>query len=201
MPASARYDREYFDRWYRDPKRRVLDGPEIARRARLVVAVAEYLLERPVRSVLDVGCGEGNWRAPLKALRPRLRYQGVDPSDYAVRRFGRSRNIVQGTAESLDALHLPARFDVIVASGVLNFLDVAALRRTLRHIAHRLDGVAFLEIFSSSDDVEGDTRGWRRQSADFYRREIVRAGLAPCGAHCYVTRAHARNLAALETLR
>ncbi len=29
----------------------------------LAVAVAEYHLERPIRTVLDIGCGEGAWRA------------------------------------------------------------------------------------------------------------------------------------------
>ena len=27
------------------------------------MANAEYMLERPLRTVLDVGCGEGAWRA------------------------------------------------------------------------------------------------------------------------------------------
>ncbi|NUQ13332.1 MAG: class I SAM-dependent methyltransferase, partial [Gemmatimonadaceae bacterium] len=53
-----------------------------------VVGVTEYLLDRPVRSVLDVGCGEGNWAAVLRGIRPRARYLGVDGSEYAIRRFG-----------------------------------------------------------------------------------------------------------------
>ena len=51
------YDRDYFDRWYRE--RPVLSRQRLARKVALAVATAEYHLERPIRSVLDVGCGEG----------------------------------------------------------------------------------------------------------------------------------------------
>jgi hypothetical protein len=46
----------------------------MARKVALAVASAEYYLERPIRSVLDIGCGEGAWRAPLLKLRPKVEY-------------------------------------------------------------------------------------------------------------------------------
>ncbi len=198
MKPRTRFDQAYFDRWYRDPHRRVLDRAEITRRAALVVSVAEYVLERRVRSALDVGCGEGNWRAPLRRLRPTLRYVGVDSSEYVVRRFGRSRTIMHGDAETLDELPLRGPFDVVIASGVLNFLSEMALRRAARTIASLTSGVAFLELFTVSDDVVGDTRGWRPRTAARYRRLLRGVGLVQCGPHCYVTRSTSRGLAALE---
>lgn len=198
MGDRTRFDRAYFDRWYRDPRHRVLDRPEIARRAALVLSLAEYVLERPVRSVLDVGCGEGTWRAQLLARRPRLRYVGVDPSEYVVRRYGRSRNIVRGTAESLDQVPLRGPFDVVIASGVLNFLSDRSLRRAARTLGRLTSGVAFLELFSAADDVVGDTRGWRPRSAAYYRRLLKAAGFTQCGPHCYAARSSAGTLAALE---
>jgi len=75
----------------------VITPEAVARKVRLVVGIAESLLERPIRSVLDVGCGEGAWRAHLRRLRPAVRYTGVESSAYAVRRFGRRRGIRQGT--------------------------------------------------------------------------------------------------------
>jgi SAM-dependent methyltransferase len=201
MARRLRFDQAYFDRWYRDPRRRVLDRAEIARRAALAVSIAEYVLERPVRSALDVGCGEGNWRAPLLRLRPRMRYVGVDPSKYAVRRFGRRRNIILGSAETLHTLRWRGPFDVVIASGVLNFLSDVALRRAARTIARLTNGVAFLELFTMADDVIGDTRGWRRRSASYYRRVLRTTGLIQCGPHCYVGPLRAATLAALERVR
>ncbi len=198
MGDRTRFDRAYFDRWYRDPRHRVLDTAEISRRAALVLSVAEYVLERPARSVLDVGCGEGNWRAPLLARRPRLRYVGVDPSEYAVRRYGRQRNLLRGTAETLDTLPLRGPFDVVIAGGVLNFLSDDGLRRATRALGRLTSGVAFLELFTRADDVVGDTRGWRPRSAAYYRRLLKAAGFTQCGPHCYAARPIAGTLAALE---
>src|SRR5690606_27892886 len=53
--TEKRYDREYFDRWYR--RAGIGQPSEVAREARYVLATAEHLLDRPARSVLDVGCG------------------------------------------------------------------------------------------------------------------------------------------------
>ena len=119
--------------------------------------------------------------------RPRLRYLG---SSERLRRAAlrSQRNIVRGTAETLDALPQRGPFDVVIASGVLNFLSDAELRRAARALVRLTNGVAFLELFTSADDVVGDTRGWRPRSAAYYRRVLKRAGFTQCGPHCYVAR-------------
>ncbi|HEX7096972.1 MAG TPA: class I SAM-dependent methyltransferase, partial [Acidimicrobiales bacterium] len=124
-----RYDRAYFDRWYR---REGIGRPsEVARAARYVLATAEHLLDRPIRSVLDVGCGEAAWRKPLLAERPRLRYVGVDPSEYAVRRFSARRNIRLGGIGDLAELGLRGPFDVVVCADVLPYVPDDEIRRGL----------------------------------------------------------------------
>ncbi len=102
MPRDPRhYDQQYFDRWYRDPRHRVFTAAERARRVAVVLSVAEYVLGRRVRSVLDVGAGEGHWRAPLIEARPRIEYVGLDPSPYVVERFGqRSADVTQAAGLS-----------------------------------------------------------------------------------------------------
>lgn len=52
---SKLYDRAYFDRWYRSGG--IGGAARLARKVALAVATAEYHLERPLRSVLDIGCG------------------------------------------------------------------------------------------------------------------------------------------------
>jgi len=95
----ADFDQAYFDHWYRDQG---FGSPtRVARKVSYAVAAAEYLLDRPIRSVLDVGCGEASWQPVLRRLRPRLRYVGVDPSRYAVERFGARRGVRLGTLGDL----------------------------------------------------------------------------------------------------
>lgn len=166
----------------------MIRGGLIERRVRLAVSVAEYLLERRVRSVLDVGCGEGTWRAHVKRLRPRARYVGVDSSAYAVRRFGRRRNLKLGTVGGLDRLDLggAGRFDLVVCSDVLHYVSTPELSRGLRAIARLCGGVAFLEFFTREDDTLGDDEGFMRRGAATYARLLRAAGLVHAGMHCYV---------------
>src|SRR5437868_8762227 len=121
MAAPRSYDRASFDRYYRSPATRVRTAAEVGRMVRFVLATADYVLGRPVRTVLDVGAGEGNWLPVLRRLRPGIVYQGVDPSAYAVARFGRRRNLLLGDVASLDELPLRDGYDLVVANGVLNY--------------------------------------------------------------------------------
>lgn len=167
----------------------------------MVVSITEYLLERPVRSLLDVGAGEGEWGVQLRALRPRARYVGVDPSEYAVSRFGARRNIRAGTFGELGTIGLRGRFDIIVCSGMLNYLDTRELARGLRHVHALLRGVAYLEIFTGRDEVEGDTHGWRPRPRAYYERLLRRSGFVYCGPHCWLPRDFEGVLTELETAR
>src|SRR3546814_1857262 len=88
---SKQYDADYFQRWYRSGG--IGGRQRLARKVALAVATAEYHLERPLRTVLDIGCGEGAWRAPLLKLRPGAQYLGFDSSEYAITRYGRHRNL------------------------------------------------------------------------------------------------------------
>jgi SAM-dependent methyltransferase len=200
-PPVTRYTAAYYDRWYRHPRHRVRTPAEIARLAAMTVGAAEYVLNRPIRTVLDVGAGEGHWRGHLRRLRPRVRYVGVEPSAYAVARYGRARDLRQGTLGTLDVEDLaraaPDGFDLIVACGVLNYVPEAELRDGLRSLRRLAGGVAFLELFAAGDELTGDVPPNRR-SGGWYRQVLGRAGFVPCGLHLYVTRAVARGCTALE---
>jgi predicted TPR repeat methyltransferase len=193
-----RYDRAYFDRWYRNPRSRIATRADVARKARFALTIAEYLLGRPARTVLDIGCGEGAWRLALQKLRPSIEYAGIDSSDYVVERFGARRNIRHGSFAELDASEWRNRFDLIICADVLHYLTAAELRRGLPQVAELLGGVAYLEMFTSADDVLGDRRGLVSRSPTFYRRLLHEAGLTACGLHCYVQGEIAEDLAALE---
>lgn len=195
---AARFDRAYFDKWYRHPRHRVATPAEIQRRAALAVAIAEYILGRAIRSVLDVGCGEALWRAPLRRLRPGIRYHGVDPSEYAVRRFGRARNIRRGAIGELTALPLRPPYDLIVCVDVLHYLTAPELERGLRQVHALLGGVAYLPAFTTEDELEGDVRTLVRHTPAWYRQRFRAAGLVPVGLDCYVPRALTPVLSALE---
>jgi SAM-dependent methyltransferase len=198
VAASKRYDRAYFDRWYRDPRRRIDAPGELRRRVAMVVAITERFLDRRIRSVLDVGCGEGRWRGELRRLRPRVGYLGVEPSGYAVERFGRRRNLIRGGFGELPDLDLGGPFDLVVCADVLHYLADDELERGLPALAAAAGGAAYLEVLTAEDPVEGDLSGLRLRPAAHYRARFAAAGLAAAGCHVWLCRDAAERAAALE---
>ena len=195
------YDRAYFDRWYRDPMHNVSSRHALQRKVALALAVAEYYLGHEVRNVLDVGCGEGVWRKPLKQLRPHIVYLGLDSSQYTVARYARSRNLRLASFGDLGELRFDANFDLIVCSDVLHYVRTPELKRGLRGIAEMLSGVAFLELFTSRDAPDGDKHGFIARTPKWYLSTFAQAGLIACGSHCYLGRKVEGCVAALETLQ
>jgi SAM-dependent methyltransferase len=192
------YDASYYDRWYHDPRTRVTARTLVRRKAALAVAATENLLEHPVRNVLDVGCGEAPWRSALLALRPRLRYTGVDPSAWAAERYGRSRGVRQGGLSDLGSLPLRGPFDLVVCSDVLHYVTDGDLRRGVAAMAALARGLLWLEAFTSEDDFEGDVEGFQPRPAVWYRAAFRRAGLVPLGLWLHASPAVAHRVAALE---
>lgn len=190
------YDRDYFDRWYRREgfgARAVLE-----RKVQYAVASAEHLLQRPIRSVLDVGCGEGAWQVALKRLRPRARYLGVDPSAYVVERYGARRNLRIGGLGDLASLALTGPFDLVVCVDVIPYAPASAVRAGLYEISRQLGGVAFVELFTAVDEFEGDLDGYVRRPPATYRRWFAAAGLVRLGPSLFAGQSILGELSALE---
>ena len=183
MPKK--YDQSYFDKWYRGTQR-VNSPAEVRRKVHLAVAATEYFTKRPLQSVLDVGCGEGAWLEHLRALRTNIEYMGVDESEYVVRRFGHKRNIRRATFGELPSLRLTKKFDLIVCSDVLHYLDDEEIRIGIREIARLLVGVAFIEVLTKEDDIIGDTQQMKRRPAKWYRKTFADAGLIHVAPYCFV---------------
>lgn len=191
-----RYDRAYFDRWYR--KGGIGGARRLARKVALAVATAEYHLERPLRTVLDIGCGEGPWRAPLLKLRPDAQYLGFDASGYAIARFGARRNLHLARFGDFAQLRPCPPVDLLVCSDVLHYLDARELDRGLPGLAELCGGVAFLETFAREDRAEGDEHDFRNRPAAFYRRRFAALGFTQLGSHCWLSPALRGHATALE---
>ncbi len=197
-PAPVKqYDRNYFDRWYRDGS--IGGAQRLKRKVALAVAMAESILERPVRTVLDIGCGEGAWRAPLLALRPKATYLGFDSSEYAVRRYGRSRNVHYATFADFATLRPSGPADLLVCSDVMHYVPTRELDAGLSGLADLCGGIAFLEAFCREDEIEGDHDGYIARPAAFYRKRLTGLGFTALGGHCWLSpRLDASGLTALE---
>lgn len=192
-----RYDRAYFDRWYRSRDAPSGEGA-LRRNVALAVAVAESVLDRTLTSVLDVGCGEGRWQPVLHDLRPDAVYLGIDPSEYAVERFGEARNLRRGTFRELDRHVFDEPFDLVVCADVLHYLTAEEILMGIDAFVERVGGAALVEVFTDHDPVWGDREGYHEREPSWYRRALGSAGLVPVGLQMYVPREVAAELDAMD---
>lgn len=170
----------------------------------MALGAAEHLMGRAVESVLDVGCGEGPWQPLLKARRPRLRYLGLDTSEYAVRRYGRTRNIRSGSWGRLAEMRFGAPFDLVVCSDALHYVPTKELLRGLGGLSELVGGVAYLDFLTSDDDLEtgleGDLQGFRKRTVAWYRTKLRATGLVECGLGIWAAADLAPALTAFERI-
>ena len=187
------YDREYYRRWYRDPVTRIATREEVERKVRLAVGAAEFMLARPIESVLDVGCGEGSWRAPLLRLRPDATWLGIESSEYVIAKYGKARNIRRGDFGSLRSLKLRGPLDLIVCADVVQYISDDDLRRGLREMRRLAGGVVYIETFAAEDSMEGDRDGWIDRPAGSISKFFADAGLTHCGFYCWIDERKIQN--------
>jgi len=151
--------------------------------------------------VLDVGCGEGAWHAHIAALRPAAKYLGLDPSDYAVKRFGTKRNIRKAAFAELLSARLRGPFDLVVCSDALHYIQDDDIHAGLPELVRLAGGVLFLEVLTADDDIIGDLHGMIRRPAAWYRNLFRKAGLTQAGPYTWLAPDLGEDAAELEVVR
>jgi 2-polyprenyl-3-methyl-5-hydroxy-6-metoxy-1,4-benzoquinol methylase len=165
-----RFDKSYYDRFYRDPATRAVTPAASRRQAAFVAAYLRHL-ELPVRRILDVGCGVGTTLRALGREFPRATLHGVELSEYLCRRYGWT----QGSVTEFGA---STPFDLVVCNDVLAYLNDRDCSRAIDNLAKLCRGAVCLGILTA-DDAElydphrTDPRQYRRPAA-WYRRRLAR---------------------------
>lgn len=165
-----RFDKAYYDRFYRDPRTRAVTPAAARRQAAFVAAYLRYL-DVPVRRILDIGCGTGLTLRALKRQYPRARIRGVEVSDYLCERYGWEPGSVVDYAPGQP-------FDLVVCSDVLAYLNDRDCGRAIDNLARLSRGAVYLSVITA-DDAElfdpdrTDSRQQLRPAA-WYRRRLNR---------------------------
>ena len=170
MPAgktASRFDKEYYDRFYRDPETAAVEPRQYKGLARFVLTYLQYL-EIPVRTVLDAGCGLGFWQAALHGFDPDIKYTGIEVSGYLCAEYGWKR-------ASIVDFKPRRRFDLIVCQDVLAYLKDREVRTALTNVAAMCRGALYLQVITK-EDWEDDNCDREKTDASMRRRP---AGLVP----------------------
>jgi SAM-dependent methyltransferase len=181
------FDKAYYDRYYRDPRTAVTSRAEMAQRARMIAAAADYI-GLPVRSVLDAGCGMGLMRRPLLRALPRATSTGLEVSDYLCARFGWQQGQLQNWRAPRGQ-----RFDLVICYDVLQYLPREAARRAIANLGKLCRGLLYCSALTREDwDNNCDQRRTDKvpgiRAAAWYRRELRRQ-FVPLGCSLWLHRA------------
>lgn len=107
--------------------------------------IRRFLREVSVSSVLDVGCGTGNWASVTDG-----RYLGVDiSSEFIAAARDRYRDDPQKEFRHLDATveDVPGHFDLMQLISVLHHLSDDQVRRLIGRVAPRIDYLFVLDLY------------------------------------------------------
>ena len=138
----TKFDKEYYRRFYLDPRTAVVSRAEMKARAHLIAAYANHI-GLPVRHILDAGCGIGLLRTPIKRAFPRAAYTGLEYSEFLCERFG----WVQGSVAEFKA----DPFDLVICYDVLQYLDDRTAARAIANLGRLTQGVLYLSALTTRD--------------------------------------------------
>jgi hypothetical protein len=127
-----------------------------------------------------------------------MRYLGVEPSEWAIRQWGRRRNLRSGDLLTLASLGLGGPFDLVIVNDVLHYLPRKTVDQGLLTVAPFVDGLLFAPTFTPRDQITGDRAHFQRRSATSYRRAFHAAGLRQVGPWAWAPRDRYEALAELE---
>jgi SAM-dependent methyltransferase len=191
------FDQAFFQRFYGDIATRVLSAEDVRWRARFVTSYLAHL-QVSVRTVLDAGCGTGLWKKELRRIDRRIRYTGIDPSEYLCRRYG-------WTMSSITDYQPREPFDLVVCQDVMQYLTASEVDRGLAVIAHACRGALYFDVPTRDDidtgllDMEKTDRDIHVRSAAWYRRRLGKHFIN-AGGGVFVARRAGAVLLALERL-
>jgi SAM-dependent methyltransferase len=171
MAIRTRFDQKYYQRFYGSARERAAYRRAERRLGDFICAYLDYL-EQPVRRVVDIGCGLGQWRDIIAKRYPGANYTGVEWSEYLCRKHG----WVHGSAVDYTA---DEPFDLVICKDTLQYLSAPKFRRAVDNLANLCRGVLYASILttedwaSNCDRKKTDDRVYLRK-AKWYRDILAR---------------------------
>lgn len=171
MPSRKNFDQAYYRRFYGGAAEQRSYRREEQRLGNFICSYLNYI-EQPISTVVDIGCGLGQWRDIIASHFPRATYTGVELSEHLCAQFGWQ----QGSAVDYQT---DRSFDLVICKDTLQYLADAEFRAAIDNIAGFCSGVLFASILTSEDwDSNCDKRRTDKQvylrNGNWYRRVLGR---------------------------
>jgi trans-aconitate methyltransferase len=143
MAIRTRFDKKYYQRFYGGARDRAAYRRAEARLGDFVCAYLDYL-EQPVRRVVDIGCGLGQWKKIIARRFPKARYTGVEWSEYLCDKYG----WIHGSAVDFSA---DEPFDLVICKDTLQYLPARSFRSAVSNLTNLCRGALYASVLTRED--------------------------------------------------
>jgi SAM-dependent methyltransferase len=169
MKTRQLFDEQYYAHFYGRSCHRAADRRADARLGDFICAYLGYL-EQPVRSVIDFGCGFGEWKDVIASHFPRARYTGVEISEYLCEKYG----WVHGSVVDFRSAK---PFDLVICKDTLQYLSSRELEKAVRNFSRLCRGALYVSVLTREDweencDQSRTDAAVHIRSANAYRRVL-----------------------------
>jgi SAM-dependent methyltransferase len=171
MAIRATFDKQYYDRFYGGTNEQRAYRRDEQRLGNFVCSYLKYL-QQPVRTAVDIGCGFGQWREILVEQFPRVRYTGIEQSEFLCQKFGWT----QGSAVDFASRH---PFDLVICKDTLQYLSAKNFEKAVENLAALCRGALYVSILTERDWQENCDRprtdpAVHLRPARWYRKILAR---------------------------
>lgn len=143
MTVRSRFDKAYYDRFYGGASERKAYYREEQLLGNYLAACLKYM-EQPVRNVVDIGCGLGQWQDIIQAHFPGARYTGVERSEYLCDQYG-------WTCGSVIDFKSRSSFDLVICKDTLQYLSAPEFEAAVDNLARLCRGALYVSILTKKD--------------------------------------------------
>jgi SAM-dependent methyltransferase len=139
----TRFDRQYYERFYGSSSERAAYRRDEGRLGAFVASYLKYL-GQPVKNVIDIGCGLGQWKGIISKHFPKAHYTGVERSEYLCDKYGWAN----GSAVDF---HAPDPFDLVICKDTLQYLSAKEFRSAAENLAELCSGALYASVLTTED--------------------------------------------------
>lgn len=161
MATRTNFDEKYYQRFYGGARDRAAYRRAEDRLGDFVGAYLNYL-GQPVRRVVDIGCGLGQWRRIIARRFPKSHYTGVEWSEFLCAKYGWTH----GSAVDYSS---DEPFDLVICKDTLQYLSDSKFRSAIGNLAGLCRGALFLTVLTKEDWKSNCDR--RRTDSRVYLRK------------------------------
>ena len=166
------FDKAYYEKFYLDETTQAVSNEEQERQVNLIQTYITYL-QIDIKSVLDLGCGLGQFLRSLARVMPSAAVTGVEISDYLCQQQGWQKGSVVDFG-----LQREQQYDLVICNDVLAYLNNGECAKAIKNLAKLTSQCLYLSVLTEEDmsicDQQTTDMRQRLRPSQWYKKHLAK---------------------------